>query len=46
MQQAQRVAGTIAFFHLGDLVEVQPTDKLFNKPKDQRTKDYVAGSFG
>ena len=46
MQQAQRVAGTTAFFHLGDLVEVQPTDKLFNKPKDQRTKDYVAGSFG
>lgn len=46
MQQAQRVAGTTAFFHLGDLVEVQPTDTLFNKPKDQRTKDYVAGSFG
>ncbi|MGB0746979.1 MAG: phosphate ABC transporter ATP-binding protein PstB [Alphaproteobacteria bacterium] len=46
MQQAQRVAGTTAFFHLGDLVEVQPTEKLFNKPKDQRTKDYVAGSFG
>jgi phosphate transport system ATP-binding protein len=46
MQQAQRVAGTTAFFHLGDLVEVQSTDKLFNKPKDQRTKDYVAGSFG
>ena len=46
MQQAQRVAGTTAFFHLGDLVEVQSTNDLFNKPKDQRTKDYVAGSFG
>ena len=44
-QQAQRVAGTTAFFHLGDLVEVQPTDKLFNKPKTSAPRT-MAGSFG
>ena len=46
MQQAQRVAGTTAFFHLGDLAEVAPTKDIFENPQDPRTKDYVAGAFG
>ena len=46
MQQAQRVAGTTAFFHLGDMVEMAPTRDIFENPQDPRTKDYVSGAFG
>jgi len=46
MQQAQRVAGTTAFFHLGDMAEIARTQDIFENPQDSRTKDYVAGAFG
>ncbi|WP_425348182.1 phosphate ABC transporter ATP-binding protein PstB [Vreelandella olivaria] len=46
MQQAARVADRTAFFHLGDLVEVDSTDQIFTNPKDQRTHDYITGRFG
>jgi len=46
MQQAQRVAGTTAFFHLGDMAEMASTKEIFENPQDPRTKDYVAGAFG
>lgn len=46
MQQAQRVAGTTAFFHLGDMAEMAPTKEIFENPQDPRTKDYVSGAFG
>lgn len=46
MQQAARVSQRTAFFHLGDLVEVGDTNKIFNSPDDQRTQDYITGRFG
>jgi len=54
MQQAARVAERTAFFSLdvsdgrrkGVLVEYDDTDKLFTRPSDKRTEDYVTGSFG
>ena len=46
MQQAARVSQRTAFFHLGDLVEVGETAKIFNAPDDQRTQDYITGRFG
>ena len=46
MQQAVRVADRTAFFLLGELVEVAPTDDIFNRPADERTSDYVSGKFG
>lgn len=46
MQQAARVSQRTAFFHLGILVEVGPTEKLFTNPEDQRTQDYITGRFG
>ncbi len=46
MQQAVRVSDNAAFFLLGELVEFDRTDALFNHPKDQRTLDYVSGRFG
>jgi phosphate transport system ATP-binding protein len=46
MQQAARVADRTAFFWLGELVEIGPTEKMFTTPDNQRTEDYVSGKFG
>ena len=46
MQQAARVSQRTAFFHLGQLVENGPTEKIFTNPDDQRTMDYITGRFG
>jgi phosphate transport system ATP-binding protein len=46
MQQAARVSQRTAFFHLGKLVEVDDTTKIFTNPADVRTQDYVTGRFG
>lgn len=46
MQQAARVSQRTAYFHLGDLIEVGPTDKIFTTPKHQLTEDYITGRFG
>ncbi len=46
LQQAARVAGYTAFFHMGRIVEVNDTDTLFTNPKEQRTEDYITGRFG
>jgi phosphate transport system ATP-binding protein len=46
MQQAARVAERTGFFLMGKLVEFDATDKLFTKPSDKRTEDYITGRFG
>jgi phosphate transport system ATP-binding protein len=46
MQQAARVSQRTAFFHLGKLVEVDDTTKMFTNPSDTRTQDYITGRFG
>ena len=46
MQQAARISDKTAFFLLGEVVEFDDTDKLFSKPKDKRTEDYITGRFG
>ena len=46
MRQAARVSQRTAFFHLGDLVEVDQTDSMFTNPKDSRTQGYITGRFG
>ncbi|MBL1067550.1 phosphate ABC transporter ATP-binding protein PstB [Streptomyces sp. 7-21] len=52
MQQAARVSDTTGFFHLravgepGVLVEVDETTKIFSKPSNQATEDYISGRFG
>ncbi len=46
MQQAARVSQRTAYFHLGDLIEVGATDKLFTNPLQQLTEDYITGRFG
>ncbi|MFQ5696906.1 MAG: phosphate ABC transporter ATP-binding protein PstB [Myxococcota bacterium] len=46
MQQASRVSDFTAFFYLGKLVEVGPTEELFLNPRLEPTRDYVTGRFG
>ena len=53
MHQATRVADTTAFFSVdisqgsrtGYLVEMGPTDQVFNHPREQLTRDYIGGQF-
>ena len=46
MQQAARVSQRTGFFHLGDLVEVDATENIFQNPVESRTRDYITGRFG
>ena len=46
MQQAARVSDKTAFFHLGNLIEEGDTTKIFTKPDNQKTNDYITGRFG
>jgi phosphate transport system ATP-binding protein len=46
MQQAARVADWTLFMLGGEVVEFGPTQKLFTRPDDKRTEDYVTGRFG
>lgn len=46
MQQAARVSQRTAFFHLGDVVEVGPTEQIFTNPQHSLTQGYITGRFG
>ena len=46
MQQASRVSQRTAYFHLGDLIEVGPTERIFTNPRHRLTEDYITGRFG
>jgi phosphate transport system ATP-binding protein len=46
MQQAARVSDQTAFFWLGKLVEVNPTERMFTNPGEKLTEDYITGRFG
>ncbi len=46
MQQARRVSDRTAFFHMGNLVEYNDTESMFEAPMQQQTRDYITGRFG
>ena len=46
MAQAVRVSQRTGFFHLGNLIEVDTTDKMFKNPNNKMTQDYITGRFG
>jgi len=46
MQQAARVSQRTAYFHLGELIEVGDTDRMFTNPRHRLTEDYITGRFG
>lgn len=45
-KQAARVGTRTAFFLMGELIEIDTTDKIFTAPADKRTNDYITGRFG
>jgi phosphate transport system ATP-binding protein len=46
MQQAARASDWTLFMLYGEVVEFGPTQKMFTRPDDKRTEDYVTGRFG
>ncbi len=46
MQQAARISDWTAFFMLGEVIEYNDTNGIFNHPQNKRTEDYVTGRFG
>ena len=46
MQQAARISQTTAYFHMGSLVEMGPTEQIFTNPTHQLTENYITGRFG
>ena len=46
MSQAARVSQRAAYFHLGDLIEVGDTKKIFEDPEHELTKNYIHGRTG
>jgi phosphate transport system ATP-binding protein len=46
LQQAGRVSDHVAFMHLGELVEYGSSEQVFDRPRNERTRDYIGGAFG
>ena len=46
MQQAQRISNQVAFMYLGELIEYDSCEAIFNNPKQELTKNYIGGYFG
>jgi phosphate transport system ATP-binding protein len=46
MQQAGRISDSVAFFLLGELIEMDTAAKIFTNPADKRTEEYITGRFG
>jgi phosphate transport system ATP-binding protein len=46
MQQAARCADQVAFFYIGELVEVGTATQMFTSPREKRTQEYITGRFG
>lgn len=46
MQQAMRISDRTAFFLMGDLIEIDNTNKIFKYANDERTRKYINGQFG
>ena len=46
LQQAARCADRVAFFYMGELVEVDEASRMFTTPRQKRTQDYITGRFG
>jgi len=46
MHQAARISDNVAFFLLGELIEMDKSGKIFTNPSDKRTEEYITGRFG
>lgn len=45
LRQAKRISDYVVFMYMGEIIEAGPTEEFFSHPREQLTKDYLAGSF-
>ena len=46
MARAERASQRVAYFHLGEIVEVGPAEKIMGEPEDERTRAHIKGDIG
>ena len=46
LQQARRIADYTAFLYMGQLMEMAPTEEIFENPREELTRNYIEGRFG
>ena len=46
MMEARRVANRVAYFHLGQLLEIGPTEQIFEHPQNEKAAAFIQGKFG
>lgn len=46
MMEARRIADRVAYFHLGQLLEVGPTDQIFTEARTEQARQFILGKFG
>ncbi|MFO7795466.1 MAG: phosphate ABC transporter ATP-binding protein PstB [Promethearchaeia archaeon] len=46
MQQAARISDFTAFMYLGEMIEYDKTEKIFENPQKKLTENYITGRFG
>ncbi len=46
MMEARRIADRVAVFHLGELIEIGPTEMVFTAPKHEKTRAFIGGQYG
>ena len=45
LRQAKRIADHVVFMYMGEVVEQGPAEKIFNDPREEKTKNYLKGMF-
>jgi len=46
MMEARRLADRVAYFHLGELLEIGPTEQVFSAARSDEARRFVEGKFG
>ncbi|MDE4174267.1 phosphate ABC transporter ATP-binding protein [Phaeobacter sp. PT47_59] len=46
MMEARRIADRVAYFHLGELLELGPTERLFTAAQNEKARAFILGKFG
>jgi phosphate transport system ATP-binding protein len=45
LRQARRIADNVIFMYMGEVIEQGTAEEVFNNPKEERTKQYLKGTF-
>jgi phosphate transport system ATP-binding protein len=45
LRQARRIADYVVFMYLGDVIEQGPAKEFFERPREEKTREYLRGAF-